>query len=390
MHVTDVAIQTVLQVCGAFLIISRWRRILKALQTVWPLLVVVSFAALSTAWSSRPDLTLRRSALLLVSMLLAVYIGERFAIDEQVQLIAHTFCLMIVAVVILRVASPKYVVDYVSHPGAWKGLSAYKNAFGQYMATGALLLLIARFRRLPWTRYLFLGAAIGMLLLAQSAASVLCFLLIVPLVPLWRSSRVKEQQRLLVFTIIGMGLFTTMYVFTTHSGRIFAALGRNSNLTGRTELWSNVSAAIMRHPFLGYGYDAFWSGLGEALQVRIGIGWMAQRSDNGYLDLALGLGAIGVFLVVCIFAWAFRNAIRYLRYEQQSLALWPITYLAFFALHNMSESTLLARGGFPDLVFLMTIVSLAVNHRAPANAHGADEHYELLPQSTWAPVGLEV
>src|SRR4051794_11721938 len=118
-HVTDVVIQTAVQVCGAFLILRRGRQMLKALKAVWPLLVVVSLAAISTAWSSRPELTLRRSAVLFVSMLLAVYIGERFTIGEQVQLIAQTFCVIMVAVFILRVASPMYVVDYVSHPGAW-------------------------------------------------------------------------------------------------------------------------------------------------------------------------------------------------------------------------------------------------------------------------------
>ena len=364
-HVTDVVIQTVVQVWGALLILSRGRQMLKALQTVWPLLALVTFAVLSTAWSSRPELTLRRSAVLFVSMLLAVYIGERFTVDEQVTLVAQTFCVMMIAIVILRFASSKYVVDYVSHPGAWKGLSGYKNAFGQYMATASLLFLVTRFRRLPWTRYAFLAAGLAMLLLAQSAASTLCFLLIAPLIPLWRSNRITGKQRLPAFTAIGIGLFTAMYAFTTHSDRAFALLGRNSNMTGRSELWSNVWTAVMRHPFLGYGYDTFWAGLGEALEVRMGIGWMAQRSDNGYLDFALGLGFVGIVLLACAIVWSFKNAMDYLGYEQQSFALWPITYLAFYLLHNLSESTLLARGGLPDLLFMSTATALAVNHRPP-------------------------
>jgi hypothetical protein len=39
--------------------------------------------------------------------------------------------------------------------------------------------------------------------------------------------------------------------------------------------------------------------------------------------------------------------------------------MAFYALHNLSESTLMARGGLPDLLFMATAVSLAVNHQAP-------------------------
>jgi hypothetical protein len=74
-------------------------------------------------------------------------------------------------------------------------------------------------------------------------------------------------------------------------------------------LWAYVWAAIMKRPLMGYGYDAFWAGLGEALQVRMGIGWMAQRSDNGYLDFALGLGGIGVALLLCL--WASRSEGRW-------------------------------------------------------------------------------
>jgi exopolysaccharide production protein ExoQ len=372
-HVTDVVVQTLVQLCGGILILCRCRRVLKALQKSWPLLLLVSFAAMSAAWSSRPDLTLRRSTLLFVSMLMAVYIGERFRVDEQVALITQSFCVMIVAVAILRVASPQYVVDYVSHPGAWKGLSGYKNAFGQYMATAALLFLLTRFRRLSWARYGFLAAALAMLLFAQSAASVLCFCLIAPLIPLWRSNSIQGKQRLPILTAIGTVVFTAMYLFTTHSDRVFALLGRNSNMTGRSELWSYVWAAVMKHPLLGYGYDTFWAGLGEALEVRMGIGWMAQRSDNGFLDFGLGLGFVGVGLLVCVFVWSFRNAMKYSRYERQSFAVWPITYMAFFVLHNFSESTLFARGGLPDLLFMSTAVSLAVNHCELAQVHESDE-----------------
>jgi O-antigen ligase len=186
-----------------------------------------------------------------------------------------------------------------------------------------------------------------------------------PLIPLWRSTRIAGKQRLPIFTGIAVAMFTGVYMFMTHAGRVFEALGRNSNLSGRSDLWAYVWAAVLKRPLLGYGYDAFWAGLGEALQVRMGIGWMAQRSDNGYLDFALGLGGVGVALLLCLWAFSFRRALAYLQLEQRPFAVWPITYMAFYALHNLSESTLMARGGLPDLLFIATAVSLAVNHQAP-------------------------
>jgi exopolysaccharide production protein ExoQ len=381
-HVSDVVLQSAVEACGALLILLRWRRFIKAVRAVWPLVALAALAMISVAWSARPDLTFRRSSLLLVTMLLAIYAGERYPIEKQMRLLAYTFCGMMLAIVIVRFVAPPYVVDYVSHPGAWKGLSGYKNAFGQYMATAALLLLFVRFHHFRWSRCVFLAAAIAMLILAQSAASVLCFLLIVPLMPLWRSNRVQGKQRLPVYTAIGIGMFSAMYLFITHSGRVFNLLGRNPTLTGRTQLWASVWGAIMRHPILGYGYDTFWAGMGEALDVRIGAGWMAQRSDNGFLDLGLSLGILGLCLFFCVFAWSFWKAMDYVRSEPRSFGVWPITYLAFFLLHNMSESTLLTRGNFPDLVFVMIVTSLALNSRRPELTHGVETgtRYEFEPQ----------
>ncbi len=361
-HMLDTAIEAVVDGYGVLLILLRWRRVTDAIWAVWPLLGLAALAALSAAWSDQPILTLRRSALLFLSTFLAIYLGERYSLPEQMQLLANTFCLMILAILILRIAAPSYVVDYVSHPGAWKGLSAYKNAFGQYMAIAVALLSLVRFCQFDWLRYAFLIAATGMLLLSQSAASVFCCVLVVAVMPLWRWARVTEKQQLPIYTMATIVLVAGMYFMTTHTWVVLNLLGRNSTLTGRTQLWASVWGAIMKRPILGYGYDTFWASMrGEALDVRIGAGWLAQRADNGFLDLGLSLGALGMSLFVFVFALSFRRSIDYLKSEPHATGLWPITYLCIFLVQNMSESTLLTRGTFPLLVFVMITTSLALN-----------------------------
>ena len=39
---------------------------------------------------------------------------------------------------------------------------------------------------------------------------------------------------------------------------LFDLLGRESNLTGRTDFWPYLQQAISERPILGYGYDAFF------------------------------------------------------------------------------------------------------------------------------------
>ena len=86
-------------------------------------------------------------------------------------------------------------------------------------------------------------------------------------------------------------------------------------------------------------------------------------ADNGYIDLWLSLGALGICAFVYVFARSFRYAIDYIRSEAGFIGLWPIAYLCIFASDNMCESALLTRGTFPFLVFAILTTSLSMNHK---------------------------
>src|SRR5215469_14773886 len=57
----SVAIQAGLYTYGGVLLLTHWRRVLRAVRIVWPLLALAGLACLSVAWSVQPVVTLRRS-----------------------------------------------------------------------------------------------------------------------------------------------------------------------------------------------------------------------------------------------------------------------------------------------------------------------------------------
>jgi exopolysaccharide production protein ExoQ len=369
---SSVLIDAAIYIYGAALILMRWRQVLRAARTAWPLLALAGLALLSTAWSVEPILTLRRSVLLLVSTMIAIYVGERYSIKAFAHLLTQTLCLMIVLVLMVYLVAPEYVIDYSAYGGAWKGLSTYKNTFGEHMAVAVLLLVVVRFRRLPWLRYVFLLIAAGLLFLSRSATAVVCGALTLSAVPLWRLMRGK--QSLLVGVLIALTFSLVIYWLLAFPETIFQVLGRDATLTGRTDLWSKLLPVIANRPVLGYGYAAFWTGSNaEVLNVWITAGRLVPIADNGYLDLCLSLGAAGLSLFLCVFTGAFRKAIEYLRSERGFVAVWPVTYLCIFAADNICESALLTRGTFPFLVFAIVTTSLALSHkRAVTAAQTAD------------------
>jgi exopolysaccharide production protein ExoQ len=358
----SVAIDAGVYTVGGILALLRWRRVLRAARTVWPLLALAALACLSTAWSVEPLVTLRRSAGLLVTTVLAIYLGERYSIEAFVRLLARTLCLMMMLVLVLYAVAPEYVIDYSAYGGAWKGLSAYKNTFGEHMAVAVLLLVLVRFHRFSWARYVFLLIAAGLLLLSRSATAVVCGVLGLAAIPLWRL--VRGKQRFVVYLLLALMFCLGIYCVLAFPEPLFQILGRDATLTGRTRLWDILLPVIANRPILGYGYAAFWAGLKpEVLSVWIAAGRLVPIADNGYIDLCLSLGAVGVGLFLYVFVQGFRKAIEYLRLERGFIGVWPVTYLCLFAADNISESALLTRGTFPFLVFAILTTSLAMNHK---------------------------
>jgi O-antigen ligase len=383
MDTSSVLIDAAIYTYGAALALMRWRQVLRAARTAWPLLALAGLAILSTAWSVEPMLTLRRSVLLLASTMIAIYVGERYSIKAFAHLLAQTFCLMIVLVLLVYLVAPRYVIDDSAYGGAWKGLSTYKNTFGEHMAVAVLLLVLVRFHRLPWLRYVFLLIAAGLLFLSHSATAVVCGVLTLAAVPLWRLMRGK--QSLLVGVLVVVTFFLGIYWLLAFPETIFQVLGRDATLTGRTDLWSKLLPVIANRPVLGYGYAAFWTGSNaEVLNVWIRAGRLVPVADNGYVDLCISLGAAGLALFLWVFTDAFRKSIEYLKSERGFVALWPVTYLCIFAADNICESALLTRGTFPFLVFAIVTTSLALSHkRAVAAAQTADPQpfmWELHPR----------
>jgi exopolysaccharide production protein ExoQ len=375
----SVALEGAVYVYGAVLALTRWRRVLRAARIAWPLLALAGLACLSTAWSVEPMVTFRRSVSLLAATIVSIYLGERYSIKAFARLLAQAFCLMIALVLVVYSVAPEYVIDQSAYGGAWRGLSAYKNAFGEHMAIAVLLLVLVRFQRFGWLRYVFLPMAAGFLLLSRSATAVVCGVLGVAAVPLWRLMRSKQGR--LVYPLAIMMFSLGMYCVLAFPEALFQILGRDTTLTGRTRLWGILLPVMANHPILGYGYDAFWAGLKpEVLSVWIDSERLVPAADNGYIELFLSLGALGVCVFLYVFVIAFRRATEYVSSEQDLISLWPVTYLCIFAADSICESELLTRGAFTFLVFAILTTSLAMSNRRVVTSVRRVEDQRFMPE----------
>lgn len=331
------------------------------------LLSLVGLALISVLWSAVPEVTLRRSVALLLTTLFGIYLATRFELSEQLRLLF--WALIIAAVLSLGVAllvpsygiTPSSANPWEAEPtgGGWRGIYFSKNTFGRLMAlSGVVSLLFAistsKYRPLNWAVF---GLSVALLLLAKSATSLLVFLVtIVFFLPLYRGLRWRYTLAVPFFSVMILGGGFAMVWYLGNAETVLTALGKDPTLTGRTSLWSSLLEVIKLRPWFGYGYEGFWQSYGEQWSVSY-TGWQAGHAHNGFLELGLGLGLFGLLLFALGFFGAFLRAVSWTQTIDAQQTIWPLLYLTFFLLSNLSYTTLLQQNSLWWVLYVATTLS---------------------------------
>ena len=135
-------------------------------------------------------------------------------------------------------------------------------------------------------------------------------------------------------------------------------LGRDSTLTGRTNIWAMALENIAERPVLGYGYNAFWNVAPGAERINTILHWKVPHAHNGFIDLTLQLGIVGLVLYIGIYFVAIRRALNLANETQEQEAIWPLTFVTFTLLYQVTESTILAGNTIIWMVFVSAICSV--------------------------------
>jgi O-antigen ligase len=84
------------------------------------------------------------------------------------------------------------------------------------------------------------------------------------------------------------------------------------------------------------------------------------HAHNGFLDLWLGLGLLGVILVGAALVIAFQRSLVLLAEGTGVTAFWPSVFLSFLVLYNVTESSLLSSGSLFWILFCVIAMQPAV------------------------------
>jgi len=329
----------------AAVLIPYYREALYVIRRNWFLAALVLLAFASCLWAEMPALVLRRSIAVCGTTLFGIALAVRLSLEEQLRLLSWLFRITTVLSLACIVLLPSYGLSSDTAAHEWRGVFGYKNVLGSMMAMSVLVE-----RHLPThTRF---SRTLSWLAMLLSAVVLLFSGSITPAVALGGSIVLIEiykvaSQRLripLYATVLAILVVVSsgMMVLGVNNEAIAGAVGRSSDLTGRTEIWSWTVSFIFDRPILGYGYSGFWVGATAASAVvDQAMGTMIMYSHNGYLETLLTLGAVGLVLTLGFLGTAVKRAYNWAERGQSSAGLWPLSFLLFFMLYNLGESTIL-------------------------------------------------
>ena len=352
-----------------FFLCARGRRSLHAASKGGALWVVMALSVASIAWSMSPADTIdsvRGEVLPMTAF--ALYYASRFNIREQMRIVCVALMIAAVLSLFYAVAIPSIGTHVGGEfDGAWRGLYSQKNVFSSTMTITMLLFYILSIvnndRKERLVARVCLGFSVAMILLSTSKSALVIFIVLLFAVALARLFRWRGRRSVLLLDLGGLIGLGGLAVFSVTWQAMAIALGKDPTLSARTYIWSGSLEKIVAQPILGYGRAAFWTeGSRPAFEVGAlaSKGFVPSHAHNGYLDVGLDIGLVGlgVFFIglIATFGIALRRAYRASEPED----LWPLAFLILLVIYNVTESLLLQRITIYWVMYMTVFLSLRI------------------------------
>jgi exopolysaccharide production protein ExoQ len=341
--------------CLGLLILARrkldWHSVIK--ENTW-LILLIAYMLISILWSDLPFVSLKRWIRELTAVIMAfVVLTEPEPRQAMESLFRRTAYILIPFSILLIKYFPQYGVQYRwSGEMMWVGVTMQKNGLGRLCLISAFFLIWTLIRRwkgrdinvhkfqtlaevslLVLTLWLLKGpatwaaSASGFVALSTGLATFAGLLWL-------KRHRLYLHPSLLIgitIIIIAVGIITPLSQGSSVAD-FTSVVGRDATLTGRTDIWAGLVPIALQHPVLGSGFGGFWNSQTEAAA-------MVNEAHNGYLDVLLQLGFVGLLIIAMFLLSCSRKAQNTFAYDFDWGSL-CICFLLMTLVHNITESSI--------------------------------------------------
>jgi len=330
------------------------------------LIAFMAYALISALWTVYLPATLNKLFFLFFSTIVGSYIAVRYGRRGAVDVLTWIGAICSVLSIFIVLFFP-FVGVMQNEPfvGSWTGMFWHRNHTGNIFAFFNIIFLFRLLlddkstwrSKAVFTFFYILSALI--VFGSHSATGIIVFLFlhfVVGLVVIW----LKVHQRIKrwhYYASVAL-LLAGFVVFITHADFFFGLLGRSSNLTGRVPLWLDLfQNYYLQKPVFGFGFGALWMLKSFRILIQIRHNWPYQVyfADNGFFDILLNTGLVGLLLFMFSYlsygVRSFRQAIR----NKSWLYFFPLLTFLYILIGNLTYSFLLEVDQFVWMILIVMI-----------------------------------
>ena len=330
----------------------------------------IGWSVLSSSWSPTFHLSLGR--VVTVGLVAAIGVAIGFALKPRTVakgLVLGVFFLVVHATLI----SEWHPLGPFGHeisgePGLFTNISDMTYLLGAGLIASTLLALRSKSTALLAAPVvvLFLLSAIGIPVLTMFfavAGSTLVGLMVYHL--RFSNERVRKVFRIVYPT----GVLIGAVIFWLFREPIGGALGADPNLSGRTIIWDWYFEAFLWEPIIGVGWGNTYNWPLKEGDIYPTGGYFIAH--NGFLDIGLVTGGVGVILVVATLVFVFLRGSSLVLDRAKSLSYMFIPTMVTYIVANDIMSTSLPR--YIGVFLVGTLVGLVVNEPTKSDVRDAPE-----------------
>jgi len=350
-------------ISALFLILSNRKIVLGIARNFW-FWFLLFWTCLSILWSYAPLVTTRHIIALCGTTLFSVYVVNNIGIQKYIRLLAISLLIINISSYFFIIFFPDIGIGHVVS-AEWKGIFTHKNHLGKAASLSVMIFfyLFLTVKKEKWVWFAGLLASTGLLIGCQSAAATIISVCTVIVMSAYYLA--KKMPALLWGILLGslaLLFISQLFFHLPTGGQILGYFGKDETLTGRTQLWDFSIHMALRKPWLGYGYGGFWLGSkGPSAEAWAGMrmGMDITHSHNGFIEIALGVGGVGLFLSIAAYLQGIFRAIKFQSKKTSGVHYAIYLFLLLWMLpYNFTEQAFLYRNNIFWVLFSSVVFYL--------------------------------
>ncbi|MBW4686908.1 MAG: O-antigen ligase family protein [Komarekiella atlantica HA4396-MV6] len=332
----------------------------------WSLIILCLFACSSIFWTENTQETATQLKSLFRTTLLGTYLAVRYSPREQMRLLSWVVGIAAILSLVFAVAMPSYGTAISNNVFVWQGIYAHKQYLARAMTVGSMVFLIALLvsRKYWWLKLVILFIMLLLLWKSTSRTGIGFLLLCIYIMPLYKIAKQKFRIRETILAVAFMlNATVAMLILGNLETIVVDMMGKDLEFNGRLPLWQRAIEVGCGQPWFGYGYAGFWSSP-ISLEVAKGL-WIRQEvnanhSHNGFIDMFLQLGIVGLILLLFNFLKVIYKAIHLLFISKKLECFWMFNMIFLMLCFNIFELNTLLTPNFLWVYYISISLSLVL------------------------------